>query len=136
MHLAHLEVKMDARRPAGRSRGRERLAVEPGRAASVFRLRRCLGQRDRESGDRGVGVQRFAHALGSASLEDASARYGVAFLAVRRISDKFGQAKMLDFWGRVVHDDVSLETASTGALGQPWTTVKTDVAKFIRTSVA
>ena len=34
-----------------------------------------------------------------------AARYGVAFLAVRRIAEKYGQDKMLDFFGQVVHDD-------------------------------
>jgi hypothetical protein len=67
-------------------------------------------------------------------LAEASARYGVAFLSVRRISDKYGQDKMLDFWGRVVHDDQTLDAAATGALGVSWATVKTDCAKFVRTS--
>jgi hypothetical protein len=71
----------------------------------------------------------------NAPLEEASARYGVAFLAVRRISDKYSQDKMLDFWGRVVHDNQDLNAASTAALGTPWATVKADCAKFVRTSM-
>ena len=42
-----------------------------------------------------------------ADLDEAAARYGVAFLAVRRIAEKYGQDKMLDFWGRVVHDNTT-----------------------------
>jgi hypothetical protein len=70
------------------------------------------------------------------SLEQAAARYGVAFLAVRRIADRYGQAKMLDFFGRVVHDDESLDKAARGALGAAWTTVRADCVRFIRSSVA
>jgi hypothetical protein len=69
------------------------------------------------------------------SLEQAAARYGVAFLAVRRIADRYGEAKMLDFFGRVVHDDDSLDKAARGALGAAWTTVRADVVRFIRSSV-
>jgi len=72
----------------------------------------------------------------NAPLAEAAARYGVAFLSVRRISDKYGQDKMLSFWGRIVHDDQDLDTAATAALGVSWATVKTDCAKFIRASTA
>jgi hypothetical protein len=72
----------------------------------------------------------------NASLADASGRYGVAFLAVRRISDKYGRDKMMDFWGRVVHDNQDLDTASQAALGQPWATVSADCTSFIRSAVA
>jgi hypothetical protein len=70
------------------------------------------------------------------SLEQAAARYGVAFLAVRRIADRYGEAKMLDFFGRVVHDDDSLDKAARAALGAAWTTVRADCVRFIRSSVA
>ncbi len=67
-----------------------------------------------------------------APLEEASARYGMAFLAVRRIADVYGQDRMLDFWGRMVHDDITAETAATQALGASWSTVKADCAQYIR----
>ncbi len=71
----------------------------------------------------------------NASLADASGRYGVAFLAVRRISDKYGQDRMMDFWGRVVHDSVDLDTAANAVLGAPWATISADCATFIRSVV-
>jgi hypothetical protein len=71
-----------------------------------------------------------------ASVEEAAARYGMAFLAVRRIADKYGRARMLTFFGRVVHDAQSLETAAKAALGASWSTVRTDVVRFIRSSTA
>lgn len=72
----------------------------------------------------------------AASLEEASARYGVAFLAVRRISDKYTQPKMLEFFGRIVHDNQDINAAAQAALGAPWTTVSKDCATFIRSAVA
>ena len=69
------------------------------------------------------------------SLEQAAARYGVAFLAVRRIADRHGQEKMLDFFGRVVHDDESFDKAARGALGASWASVRADCARFIRSTV-
>jgi hypothetical protein len=71
----------------------------------------------------------------SATTDEAAGRYGVAFLAVRRISDVYGQDKMLDFWGKVVRDDVNLEAASTQTLGRSWATVKADCAQYIRSAV-
>jgi hypothetical protein len=74
--------------------------------------------------------------LASSSLEEASARYGVAFLAVRRISDRYGQDKMLDFFGRVVHDSQDVDAAAKAALGVSWATAKADCVTFIRGSLA
>ncbi len=71
----------------------------------------------------------------NASTDEAAGRYGVAFLAVRRISDVYGPDKMLDFWGKVVHDDMTLEAAASQALGKAWSTVKADCAQYIRSAV-
>jgi hypothetical protein len=70
------------------------------------------------------------------SLEQAAARYGVAFLAVRRIAERYGQTKMLDFFGRIVHDDESFDRAARDALDTSWNTVKADCARYVRTAVA
>lgn len=67
-----------------------------------------------------------------ATNEDAGARYGVAFLSVWRMADQYGQDAMLDFFGRVVHDGESLETAAQAAYGQSWETVRADGEDFIR----
>jgi hypothetical protein len=70
----------------------------------------------------------------NASTEEAAGRYGVAFLAVRRISGVYGQDKMLDFWGKIIHDGMTLEAASTQALGKDWPSVKADCARYIRSA--
>ena len=72
----------------------------------------------------------------TASLDEAGGRYGVAFLSVRRIADKYGRDKMLTFFGQIVHDATPLETAATNALSTPWATVKADLATSIRTATA
>ncbi|MGE5826910.1 MAG: hypothetical protein ACM30G_00905 [Micromonosporaceae bacterium] len=70
-----------------------------------------------------------------ASVDEAAAHYGVAFLAVRRIAERYGQEKMIKFFGAVVHEDKSLETAASSTLGASWASVSTDCAKFVRSSV-
>ncbi|HEY7222716.1 MAG TPA: hypothetical protein VH561_03760 [Micromonosporaceae bacterium] len=67
-----------------------------------------------------------------ASLDEAAARYGVAFLAVRRMADLYGQNAMLDFFGAVVHEGTSLDDAAQAVFGKSWKTVSADCASFIR----
>ena len=68
----------------------------------------------------------------AAALEDAAARYGVAFLAVRHLAEKYGRAKMIDFFGAVVHKDDTLDAASRDAFGAAWSTVNADCARYVR----
>jgi len=56
----------------------------------------------------------------------------VAFLSMRRMADVYGQDKMLDFFGRVVHDAATLDAAAQAVYGVAWSTVSADLAKFIR----
>jgi hypothetical protein len=64
--------------------------------------------------------------------EQASARYGIAFLAVWRMAEIYGEAAMLDFFGKVVHDDLTLNAAASAAYGESWETVREDTEQFIR----
>jgi hypothetical protein len=72
----------------------------------------------------------------SASPVEAGGKYGVAFLSVRRIAERYSKAKMLDFWGRVVHDDETLDHAARAALGISWSTVKADCSRYVKEQVA
>ena len=56
----------------------------------------------------------------------------MAFLAIRRLAEVYGQDEMLDFWGFVVHDDRTLEDAATDAFEQSWQTVEADLAQYLR----
>jgi hypothetical protein len=64
-----------------------------------------------------------------------AAAYGVAFLAVRHLADRYGEAKMLEFFDAVVHDRKIENTAATEVFGEDWTTVEADCVEFIRESV-
>jgi hypothetical protein len=71
----------------------------------------------------------------NASQVEAGGKYGVAYLSLRRIAEKYGKDKMLDFWGRVIHQAETLDQATRDALGVPWTTVKADCATYVRNQV-
>jgi hypothetical protein len=72
----------------------------------------------------------------NASQIEAGGKYGVAYLSVRRIAEKYGKDKMLNFWGQVVHYDQSLDSAAQSQLGVSWATVKADCAKYVKSQVA
>lgn len=72
---------------------------------------------------------------GGASLEDASGRYGVAFLAVRHLAEAYSEEKLLEFFGHVVHEDDSLQAASLAVFGEDWADVREACAAYVRDSV-
>jgi hypothetical protein len=71
----------------------------------------------------------------SASDSEAAGRYGVAFLAVRGLAQKYGLEKTLNFFGRVVHDGETVNEAAPLAFGASWPSVRSSAASFIRASV-
>jgi hypothetical protein len=71
----------------------------------------------------------------TASLDDAAARYGLAFLCVRRISEKYGEPKMLKFFNAVMQQNKKLDDAAKTALGPAWSTVEKDCVTYIRNTV-
>ena len=70
-----------------------------------------------------------------APLWEAVARYGIAFLGVRRMSERFGDAKLLTFFSEVMHRGSTLDHASQTAFGVPWSNVEADCAKSIRSRI-
>jgi hypothetical protein len=71
----------------------------------------------------------------NATQIEAGGKYGIAWLSVRRIAERYGKDKMLDFWGRIVHQAEPIDTASREALGVPWATVKADCSQYVRNQV-
>jgi hypothetical protein len=67
----------------------------------------------------------------NAIASDVNGRYGVAYLAVKRLADRFGEATMLDFFGAVVRDGEPLDKAARSAFGVPWATVSADCAAAV-----
>jgi hypothetical protein len=66
-----------------------------------------------------------------ASVSEAAGAYGVGYLAIRRISERFGEAKMLKFFGEVMHKGKSVVDAAKSALGKSWTDVNSDCVHYI-----
>lgn len=60
------------------------------------------------------------------------ARYGVAYLAVWRLVERFGFERTMAFYRRVVSDSVEAELAAEPTLGVAWAAVERDCAEFIR----
>ncbi|GIJ48593.1 hypothetical protein Val02_54790 [Virgisporangium aliadipatigenens] len=71
----------------------------------------------------------------SASVGDATGRYGVAYLAVRRIADRFGEDRMWSFFEAVVRSAESPERAAPRVLGAEWSDVAADCDASIRSLV-
>jgi hypothetical protein len=68
----------------------------------------------------------------SATVGDATGRYGVAYLAVRRLATRFGEAKMLEFFAAVARDGQNATAAAPAVLGAPWPDVAADCDRYIR----
>ncbi|MEU8003356.1 hypothetical protein AB0B66_19540 [Catellatospora sp. NPDC049111] len=64
-----------------------------------------------------------------------SARYGVSALAVRHMAERFGEARLVEFFHRVVHDGVTVPVAARETLGVEWAALERDCAAFVRDSV-
>jgi hypothetical protein len=69
-----------------------------------------------------------------ATDEEVSGRYGVALIVVTCLAKRFGEPKMLDFFGEVVRENTPLEEASTAVLGTEWGGVASACATQVRNS--
>jgi hypothetical protein len=66
---------------------------------------------------------------------ERSAAYGIGFLVLRCITDRYGEQAMFDFVTRDVRDGDDRDAAARAALGTPWAGVKEACTRFIRTAV-
>jgi hypothetical protein len=67
-----------------------------------------------------------------ASAADASRAYSIAFLVVKRLETRFGRAKLLTFFERVVEFGEDYAKASMTAFGQSWAGVEADCLSAVR----
>ena len=65
-----------------------------------------------------------------------SAAYGVGYLAVRHLVDRFGEQAMLAFFKAVVHERKSPEAASTEIFGEPWQALQDDCVSYVRSAAS
>jgi hypothetical protein len=77
-------------------------------------------------------VASLAEPAAGSSTEDASGRYGVAFLTVRRLAERFGEERMLLFFQKVVREGVSAPDAAASVFGADWNTVSQDCAAYVK----
>ncbi|UWP83489.1 basic secretory family protein [Dactylosporangium fulvum] len=67
-----------------------------------------------------------------ASTSDVSGRYGIAYLSVQRLADRFGEEKMLDFFDLTTRQGMSLTDAAPKALGMSWDDVANDCVRNVK----
>ncbi|MFD2765493.1 hypothetical protein [Micromonospora eburnea] len=59
--------------------------------------------------------------------------YGVSYLAVHHLVDRYGEQRVLDFFRAVVHERQSLDEAADQVFGDPWSGLHDDCVNYLRT---
>lgn len=71
-----------------------------------------------------------------ASAERVAGSYGIGYLAVRHLVDRYGPLRLLTFFKTVVHDGRSIEAASEKAFGEQWSTLHDECVAYVRATAA
>ena len=71
-----------------------------------------------------------------ASAERVTASYGIGYLAVRHLVDRYGPLRLLTFFKTVVHDGQDLDAASEKAFGEQWSTLHDGCVAYVRATAA
>ncbi|MCI4062914.1 hypothetical protein MRQ36_10150 [Micromonospora sp. R77] len=58
--------------------------------------------------------------------------YGIGYLAVRHLVDRYGEQRLLDFFRAVIHDRDPVEQASERVFGEQWSTLHDDCVAYVR----
>jgi hypothetical protein len=61
--------------------------------------------------------------------------YGIGYLAVRHLVDRYGEQRVLDFFRAVVRERQPLDRAADEAFGERWSVLHDDCAAYVRTIV-
>jgi hypothetical protein len=93
------------------------------------------GARRYVRGGQWPGTLALAAPAASASVSDATGLYGVAYLAVRRLVERFGPDPLLAFYSAVARDGRPAAQAAPEVFGLPWVDVAADCDQYIRTAV-
>jgi hypothetical protein len=64
--------------------------------------------------------------------EEVMGRYAIAFLGVRCLAERFGEAQMVTFFHSVVHDGVAFSQASTQVFGVGWSSLSGDCFSYAK----
>ncbi|MFG2037628.1 basic secretory protein-like protein [Dactylosporangium sp. NPDC048998] len=66
------------------------------------------------------------------STADVSGRYGVAYLSLQRLADRFGEDRLLDFFDYAARQGLTLADAAPKAFGLSWDDVEADCVRNVR----
>ncbi|MGA4688299.1 hypothetical protein [Micromonospora sp. AB353] len=70
-----------------------------------------------------------------ASDDRVGGAYGVGYLAVRHLVDRYGEQRMLDFYRAVVHQGRTSEQAADEVFGDTWSMLHDDCVAYVRAVV-
>ncbi|MEU8299437.1 hypothetical protein AB0C04_19415 [Micromonospora sp. NPDC048909] len=70
-----------------------------------------------------------------ASAERVASSYGLGYLAVRHLVDRFGEQRVLAFFAAVVHERRPIDQAAERTLGEPWPALHDECVAYIRALV-
>lgn len=71
-----------------------------------------------------------------APAERVAASYGVGYLAVRHLLDRYGEQRLLAFFRVVVHDRRPVAEAARQVFGEPWPALRDACVAYVRTTAA
>jgi hypothetical protein len=71
----------------------------------------------------------------SSNILTSSAAYGIGYLTMRYLATKYGQDKMLTFWGAYERDGLSLDAAARQTFGTSWSSVNSSCVSYVRHAV-
>ncbi len=69
-----------------------------------------------------------------APAEQVGGSYGVGYLAVRHLVDRYGPQRLLTFFKAVVHERKTLDVAADEAFGEQWSTLHDECVAYVRTA--
>ncbi|MGW4157031.1 hypothetical protein ACWEDF_28155 [Micromonospora chersina] len=67
-----------------------------------------------------------------ASDDRVGGAYGIGYLAVHHLVDRFGEQRVLDFFRAVVHERLSMAEAADEVFGEPWSGLHDDCVAYLR----
>ncbi|MEH0969574.1 hypothetical protein V6U77_00335 [Micromonospora sp. CPCC 205546] len=70
-----------------------------------------------------------------APAERVSGSYGISYLAVRHLVDRFGPDRLLAFFAAVVHERTPVDRAAERVLGEPWSVLHDGCVGYVRAVV-
>ncbi|MET8349820.1 MULTISPECIES: hypothetical protein [unclassified Micromonospora] len=71
-----------------------------------------------------------------ASADRVGGSYGVGYLAVRHLVDRYGPQRLLAFFEAVVHGRKAFEDAAEQAFGEQWSTLHDECVAYVRAAAA